>query len=771
MSKVRDLPEQTNPEDTDLLYTVDDSEGVNGGKKIKLSTLRSYTSAGFDDHLNGDPSKHDASEIDYERDDLSKTDIEGPSDSVDTAIDDLDNNKLSINGNNVMAASLDMDGNNIENAGTIDGTFAYAQNDVLKVDIGINSDDLESAVIDLDNNKLSRNGNNTMAADLDMGGNNVVNVNLVDGVNIGTAIGNVQSNLDDHLDGTASKHDGSEIDYERSNALKTDIEAVSVEVESAISDLDDNKLSRVGNNTMGVDLNMGGFDITNVGLVDGRDVAADGAKIDSIAVLPTDVFVSQLSDFPAPVAGVITLEPDKTYNIGGAVDIGTNRIVVSANNAIVGKNPQLDRLIYSGTVTMFTVTDVDFILTRIGISCDQGVFINATNIDYAINPTVDGFQGRNKRLAISFCNLIGGIAGNGSIIGEVEGFSTVNFNGNLITGWDDGFKISNGLSFESLNNKSVLWNGQGNSMIILRDNNWSNQTGGAGSYIPTGFNALNFNGNVLHPRTADYAVFIEEGHSAKEGNVSGNIFITTGTTTGGVFDPNSLTYNDLPEYNIQGNQGIQDNVPTIQATIDNFTSVTTVINAVNTPVKLNFNNTIKTSQNLLFSSRILVNSTTGFEENQIITGGTSGYIARIQSIDIANNYLYVEYVVDAIGNNQYFTVGESLSSTTASATYNGVDGSFKYYGNKDISIRFVATMSLQKEQNGADLFSVIPYLNGVPDLEVSAFIELDSGVPLQVTVQDIQNVVKDDVIELYIENKGSRDNVICQSIVWNLSGR
>jgi hypothetical protein len=33
MSKVRDLPEQTTPEDTDLLYTVDDSEGVNGGKK------------------------------------------------------------------------------------------------------------------------------------------------------------------------------------------------------------------------------------------------------------------------------------------------------------------------------------------------------------------------------------------------------------------------------------------------------------------------------------------------------------------------------------------------------------------------------------------------------------------------------------------------------------------------------------------------------------------------------------------------------------------
>lgn len=29
-----------------------------------------------------------------------------------------------------------------------------------------------------------------------------------------------------------------------------------------------------------------------------------------------------------------------------------------------------------------------------------------------------------------------------------------------------------------------------------------------------------------------------------------------------------------------------------------------------------------------------------------LTGSTSGYTAKIQSIDLANNYLYVEYVVD-----------------------------------------------------------------------------------------------------------------------------
>lgn len=45
------------------------------------------------------------------------------------------------------------------------------------------------------------------------------------------------------------------------------------------------------------------------------------------------------------------------------------------------------------------------------------------------------------------------------------------------------------------------------------------------------------------------------------------------------------------------------------------------------------------------------------------------------------------------------------------------------------------------------------------------------GVLSQVTLQDIQSIVKDDMIEIYIENQGSDDDVICQSIVWNLSGR
>ena len=40
MSKVRNLPEITSLDDSDLLYTVDSSEGSNGGRKITKANLK-----------------------------------------------------------------------------------------------------------------------------------------------------------------------------------------------------------------------------------------------------------------------------------------------------------------------------------------------------------------------------------------------------------------------------------------------------------------------------------------------------------------------------------------------------------------------------------------------------------------------------------------------------------------------------------------------------------------------------------------------------------
>ena len=510
----------------------------------------------------------------------------------------------------------------------------------------------------------------------------------------------------------------------------------------------------------------------------GKPIKTDAGGLVDNSFLPSlpiaeqnKVIVNNLADFPAPVANVITLIDGKDYRISGVVNIGINRIVFGDNCGITGDNPQNDILVYEGVGNMFTAINQNLILLRIGISCDAGTLFDATDIDYTIDPSVDPFQGRSKRFYVFNCNLIGGVAGNGSNLGAVEGFGTVNFNANLITGWDAGFKLSNGLSFQGLNNKSVLWNGQGATMFTLRDNNWSAQTGGAGSYIPTGINALNFNGNILHPRTADYGINIEPGSTTVSGNVSGNIFLSTGLTTGGTFNPASLGYNDLPAYNIQGNQGIADNTATIQASSNKFSNIVTTINTQNVPVKLNLDNTIKTSENLLFSSRILVTSAATFEEGQIITGGTSTYTGKIQSIDLVNDYIYVEYVIDGAGASQFFTVGETITSLTASTTYNGIDGSYKYYGFKDISTRLLATITMEKILNGRDIFEIIPYKNGIALSEISAIQYLEQTRPMTITCQGIIDFIQDDILEIYIQNVDSNDNGECQSYVLNISAR
>jgi hypothetical protein len=135
------------------------------------------------------------------------------------------------------------------------------------------------------------------------------------------------------------------------------------------------------------------------------------------AVEQNKVIVNSLADFPAPIANVITLEDGKDYRISGVVNIGINEIVFGDNCGLTGDNPQNDILVYEGAGNMLTAINNNLILIRLGINCDAGKLINASDIDYTIDPVVDPFQGRSKRFYVFNCNLIGGVAGNGSNIG------------------------------------------------------------------------------------------------------------------------------------------------------------------------------------------------------------------------------------------------------------------------------------------------------------------------------------------------------------------
>lgn len=221
---------------------INDTGTISGVQNITLSGTVdgrdvSVDGAALDSHLDGGASKHDANEIDYER---------------------------------------------------VDGS---------KVDIQAASDELEAAVTDLDDTKLSVAGNNTMTADLDMGTNAITNVGNVDGRDV-SADG---STLDGHLDGGASKHDATEIDYERLDGSKKNIQASSDDTESAITDLDDAigaltasptnytpaSPTIVSSHLIGIDTELG--NITNlINSFEWQDSALDYIT-DNTAVPPTEV--------------------------------------------------------------------------------------------------------------------------------------------------------------------------------------------------------------------------------------------------------------------------------------------------------------------------------------------------------------------------------------------------------------------------------------------------------------------------------------------------
>ena len=80
------------------------------------------------------------------------------------------------------------------------------------------------------------------------------------------------------------------------------------------------------------------------------------------------VIVNSVEDFPAPSGGVITLQDNITYQIGGNVST-SDRFQCGLNNVITCNNPFANVLIYTGVGTMFTGVNVSFLIERGVISC------------------------------------------------------------------------------------------------------------------------------------------------------------------------------------------------------------------------------------------------------------------------------------------------------------------------------------------------------------------------------------------------------------------
>lgn len=89
--------------------------------------------------------------------------------------------------------------------------------------------------------------------------------------------------------------------------------------------------------------------------------------------------IQSLSDFPDPVAGVITLEALTAYQIDGPIDLGSNRIVGFGDNSMFGKNPYSDSITSSNTGNCISGEDTNLLIQELTLICASGVLFDFKN--------------------------------------------------------------------------------------------------------------------------------------------------------------------------------------------------------------------------------------------------------------------------------------------------------------------------------------------------------------------------------------------------------
>ncbi len=110
------------------------------------------------------------------------------------------------------------------------------------------------------------------------------------------------------------------------------------------------------------------------------------------------VAVNSMDDFPAPVAGTITLEEDMLYVLGA--DLSTaDEFVVEDNVAITAGSVLGASLTYTDTGVMFTGVDVSFEIYDIHVQCPSGTCFDFSDTvgqssvvlmrDVSVNPSVN----------------------------------------------------------------------------------------------------------------------------------------------------------------------------------------------------------------------------------------------------------------------------------------------------------------------------------------------------------------------------------------------
>lgn len=260
------------------------------------------------------------------------------------------------------------------------------------------------------------------------------------------------------------------------------------------------------------------------------------------------VSISEVSDFPDPIAGVITLEPDTDYVITN--DISTsNRFVIQRPNAIRASSSQMVTLTYTGNGNMFTGVDPSIKFINITISAPNGNIFSVTSPSF--NAIVQMVE-----CNVESCQTMGAIQNC-----FISRFSNVAFE-NLVLG---------GLTFSGVNQVLVIDTG----LAVI----------GGGSLVDLGtstFQTVSIAGGVI-PSSAPGSFFLS-GLPNSGNIVAGGLGTVINNKGFGSGTPLDGISPDDARWNFQANNNIPDTRPDVLLSFD--TPTITALAAA-TPILIN----------------------------------------------------------------------------------------------------------------------------------------------------------------------------------------
>lgn len=313
-------------------------------------------------------------------------------------------------------------------------------------------------------------------------------------------------------------------------------------------------------------------------------------QIDATGVVTSQnvVIVNELSDFPAPSGGVITLAPNIYYLISGTVALGANQLVASQNSVIGGSDSSVSNLTYSGSDVMFTSASDSFKITKVTADCPNGTLFDISSTGGGIFQIVN--------MTIMSCDVIGTIEDMGAL------------------------QITD-VSFEDVKTNGVTFIGTIGAMV-----------GDRNLFMLNGGVAFDLNTSVFQDKfTMDSSLAVlAAGTTFLSGLVSSGNMATgvLGTLLNMSFSGLGAPLNNVSPNDARWQFSLNDNIPDTRpdALLSHQGSLTVIIAAIDTPVKVTGAVNWVSERTSQFTNDVSGTSTYLGEKNAVlaITGNVSG---------------------------------------------------------------------------------------------------------------------------------------------------